>query len=215
MAGAINGFCVAFLDLPPVIVTLATMALFRGFALGITGGDKVSGFPESFTAWGQEHWGFLPRQLPLFVSLSAMTWWLLHRSVFGRYLYAIGANEEAAKFSGVPVRATKMGMYILSGLMAGVAGILYVARFNTAKADAAIGAELEVITAVLLGGTPIRGGEGSLTGTLLALLLLSTLRRGLDLARVGVEQQAIVIGALLIVAVALGRRGREKENPAG
>jgi rhamnose transport system permease protein len=104
------------------------------------------------------------------------------------------------------VEATKFWLYVVSGLMASLAGVLYVARFNTAKADAAMGAELDVITAALLGGTPITGGEGSLVGTMLALLLLSTLRRGLDMAQVGVEQQAILIGAILIAAVAFGQR---------
>ncbi len=204
--GSVNGACIAYLRLPPVIVTLATMALFRGLAIGFTRGEKVSGFPEPFLIIGQgQLLGFLPAQLPLFLLTAAVAWFLLHRTVFGRYVFAIGANETAARFSGVPVEATKFGLYVLSGLMAAVAGVLYVARFNTAKADAAMGAELDVITATLLGGTPITGGEGSLGGTLLALLLLSTLRRGLDMAQVGVEQQAILIGLILIFAVALGR----------
>ncbi len=205
--GAVNGFCVANLRLPPVIVTLATMALFRGFAIGLTRGEKVSGFPDAFVFLGQgQLFGFVPAQLPLFLLLAAGTWFVLHRTVAGRYIFAIGANETAAKFSGVPVEATKFWLFVMSGVMAAMAGVLYVARFNTAKADAAIGAELDVITATLLGGTPITGGEGSLVGTVLALLLLSTLRRGLDMAQVGVEQQAILVGGILILAVALGQR---------
>lgn len=204
MMGAVNGACVAYLRLPPVIVTLATMALFRGLAIGVTGGDKVSGFPKGFIDLGQEHfWVVVPNQLPLLLLLSALTWFLLHRTVWGRHLFAVGANETAARFSGVPVEATKFWLYVASGLLSALAGVLYVARFNTAKADAAMGAELDVITAALLGGTPITGGEGSLTGTLLALLLLSTLRRGLDMAQVGTEQQAILVGAILILAVAM------------
>ncbi len=209
LMGAINGACIAYLRLPPVIVTLATMALFRGLAIGITRGEKVSGFPASFLALGQgQIFGVIPAQLPFLVLLAALVWFVLHRTVLGRYIFAIGANETAARFSGVLVEATKFWLYVTSGTMAALAGVLYVARFNTAKADAAMGAELDVITAALLGGTPITGGEGTLMGTLLALLLLSTLRRGLDMAQVGVEQQAILVGTLLIAAVALGRRHR-------
>lgn len=209
--GAVNGFCVAHLRLPPVIVTLATMALFRGLAIGFTRGEKVSGFPQALIALGQGQFlGVIPNQLPLLILLAAIAWFVLHKTVWGRYIFAVGANETAARFSGVPVEATKFWLYTASGLMASLAGVLYVARFNTAKADAAMGAELDVITAVLLGGTPISGGEGSLWGTMLALLLLSTLRRGLDMAQVGVEQQAILIGTILIVAVAVSQKGLPK-----
>ncbi len=205
--GTVNGACIAYLRLPPVIVTLATMALFRGLAIGFTGGEKVSGFSQSFVALGQGQFlGVIPKQLPLLILLALLSWFVLHKTVWGRYIFAIGANETAARFSGVPVERTKFWLYVSSGLMAALAGVLYVARFNTAKADAAIGAELDVITAALLGGTPITGGEGTLVGTMLALLLLSTLRRGLDMAQVGVEQQAILIGAILITSVALGQK---------
>jgi rhamnose transport system permease protein len=208
--GAINGACVAYLRLPPVIVTLATMALFRGLAIGVTGGGKVSGFPEGFLHLGQGQLrGIVPVQLPLLAALAGLTWFVLHRTVWGRHIFAVGANETAARFSGVPIEATKFWLYVASGFFAGLAGVLYVARFNTAKADAQMGAELDVITAVLLGGTPLTGGEGSLTGTLLALLLLCTLRRGLDMLQVGTEQQAILTGALLIAAVALSQWRRK------
>jgi ribose/xylose/arabinose/galactoside ABC-type transport system permease subunit len=205
--GALNGVCIAFLRLPPIIVTLATMTLFRGLAIGITGGEKVSGFPKSFITLGQGYIvHVIPMQLPIFFLLAGIAWFILTKTIWGRYIYAIGANEAAARFSGVPVSYTKFMLFVVSGLMSSLAGILYVARFNTAKADAALGSELDVITASLLGGTPITGGEGSLMGTVLGLLLLSTLRRGLDLAQVGVEQQAIVVGIILICAVALGKR---------
>ncbi len=205
--GTVNGVCIAYLRLPPVIVTLATMALFRGLAIGFTGGEKVSGFPQSFVALGQGQFlSVIPKQLPLLILLALLSWFVLHRTVWGRHIFAIGANETAARFSGVPVERTKFWLYVASGLMASLAGVLYVARFNTAKADAAMGAELDVITAALLGGTPITGGEGTLIGTMFALLLLSTLRRGLDMAQVGVEQQAILIGAILIASVALGQK---------
>jgi ribose/xylose/arabinose/galactoside ABC-type transport system permease subunit len=205
--GALNGVCIAFLRLPPIIVTLATMTLFRGLAIGITGGEKVSGFPKSFITLGQGYIAHvIPMQLPIFFLLAGIAWFILTKTIWGRYIYAIGANEAAARFSGVPVSYTKFMLFVVSGLMSSLAGILYVARFNTAKADAALGSELDVITASLLGGTPITGGEGSLMGTVLGLLLLSTLRRGLDLAQVGVEQQAIVVGIILICAVALGKR---------
>ncbi|MCS7192091.1 MAG: ABC transporter permease [Armatimonadetes bacterium] len=205
--GAVNGICVAYLRLPPVIVTLATMALFRGLAIGFTGGEKVSNFPKSFIDIGQGQFlSVIPKQLSIFLLIAFVAWFLLQRTVLGRYIFAIGANETAAKFSGVPVEATKFGLYVVSGLMAAIAGVLYVARFNTAKADAALGAELDVITATLLGGTAITGGEGNLIGTMFALLLLSTLRRGFDMTQVGVEQQAILIGAILIAAVAISQK---------
>ncbi|MCS7224628.1 MAG: ABC transporter permease [Armatimonadetes bacterium] len=222
--GSLNGLFVAFLRFPAVVVTLATMALFRGLAMGLTGGAKVSGFPDGLIQFGQGQIFFIPYPLFLFGAIALLAGFALHRTVWGRYLFAIGAGETAARFSGVPVNGIRFSLFVLSGLCSGLASVVYVARFNTAKADAAMAAEMDVITAALLGGTPLTGGTGTLLGTIVGLLLLSSLRRGLDLMVVGTEQQAVIIGAILIVAVAAGqvsvsfrrllplKRGKEPEG---
>ncbi len=200
--GALNGLFIAILRLPAVVVTLATMALYRGLAMGTTAGQKVSGFPESLIRFGEGAFLLIPYPVWLLLLLMALGGLILNRTVWGRFVIACGANETVARFSGVPVSAIRFGLFVFSGFCSALASIVYVARFNTAKADAGLGWELDVIAATLLGGTPLTGGSGSLAGTLMGLILLSSLRRGLDLMAIGTEQQAVIVGAILIGAVA-------------
>jgi rhamnose transport system permease protein len=204
--GAFNGLLITRLGLPPLIVTLATMALFRGLALGLSHAEPVHGFPESFTDLGQGYFSVgplaIPVQLPIFVVVVVLGGIYVSRSVWGRWLYAIGRNEVAAGLAGVPVGTLKLAAYTATGLLTGLAAVIFVARVSTAKADAGTGLELDVITACVLGGVSIFGGEGSVWGATIGLFLVAVTRRGMDLARVPTAHQSIILGLLLIAAVA-------------
>jgi rhamnose transport system permease protein len=205
MAGALNGVFVAWIRVHPLIVTLATLAAFRGIAEGISLGKPISGFPETF-AWVSRGRIFLlpiPGIIVLIAAVSAIL--VLSKTPFGRFLYAIGHNETGARFSGIQVNRIKFILYALSGTAAGICAVLYVARRNTAKADIATGMELDVITAVVLGGTSIFGGRGSIIGTLLGVLMIHEVREFVSWRWNQDELNLVVIGTLLIVAVLLNR----------
>lgn len=202
-AGAANGAMVAWARIPPLIVTLATLAIYRGLALGISQAQPVFDYPEAFYVMGQGYVGPVPVQFLIFTAAAVAVGCLLALTKYGRAIYAIGASEEAARLSGTPVGTAKLLLYMFSGLMSGLAAVIYVSRVSTAKADAGLGYELDVISAVVLGGTSVAGGEGSVLGTVLGLLIISALRNGLTLAGNPAEIQAVVIGCLLITAVGL------------
>lgn len=205
IAGLANGAFVAYVRMPPLIVTLATMALYRGIALGVGAHSPVSDFTTDYYNLGQAYYTVLgiiqiPQQLPILLVAVVAVAIVLHHTVFGRHVYAIGHNERAAWFAGVPVARTKLILYTFAGLMAGLAGAVFMSRVATAKADAGTLMELDVITVCVLGGVSIYGGRGTILGTILGLLVVSTLVRGLTLARVPFEDQKIVLGAVLITA---------------
>jgi rhamnose transport system substrate-binding protein/rhamnose transport system permease protein len=211
--GTLNAVLVARLGIPPLIVTLGTLSLFRGIAEGITqGAMNYTGFPGGFLQIGQGYlWGVLPAQLPIFLMVFAAYIVLVHRSVVGRALYAIGFSPGGARFAGIPV-ARRVGLvYVLSGLVSSVAGIIYVAHLGQARSDAGSGYELDAITAVVLGGTSVFGGRGTLGGTLLGLFALAVLRNGLRLAALPSELAGVLTGALLLATIAVDRlRGIER-----
>jgi len=185
------------------VVTLGTLALFRGLAFVVLGDRSVSEFPQGFTDFGFNTvpGTLIPWPAILFAVLAVVTFFVLHRSWIGRQLYAIGNNSEAARFSGVDVDRIKIGLFVASGTLAALAGVVFTARFASARPDNALGFELDVITAVLLGGVSIFGGRGTLVGVVLGLFLIGALRNSLGLADVGAERQSILIGTLLIVSV--------------
>ena len=205
--GALNAILVARLGIPPLIVTLGTFSLFRGIAEGITlGAVNYTGFPASFLAVGQGYlWGFVPTQLPIFLAVFAGYALLLHRSIIGRALYAIGFSAAGARYAGIPVVRRLALVYLLSGLSASVAAIVYVAHLGQARSDAGSGYELDAITAVVLGGTSVFGGRGTLFGTVLGLFALSVLRNGLRLAALPSELAGVLTGTLLLVTIAIDR----------
>ena len=210
LGGAANGFAIAELGMPALVVTLATLAIYRGLAVGITGGQSISDFPDA-TGWlGQENAGPFPNQLLLLVLLTAIAAAVLYRSPYGRYLFSIGGNETACRLAGVPVDRVRFCNYLISGAMAGLAAVVYVSRLGTARPDAGAGMELDVISAVVLGGTDVAGGEGGIVGTILGLLILSVLRSGLDMVNFPQERQPVLIGALLIATIALDRLIRRR-----
>lgn len=212
--GLANGLLVGVLNLPSLAVTLGTLAAYRGLAYVVLGGNARSGFPTSFTNIGG---GYISNELPVallvLIGLAAVLGFVLHATRFGRYLYAIGSNREAARFSGIPVTRVRVTIFVLSGLMAGVAAIVYLGFFGSVQADAASGSELvNVVTAVVLGGVDIFGGSGSMLGVLLALILIAVLRNGMQLANVGGATQDIVIGGLLIGAILAGNLVRAAQG---
>ncbi len=210
--GALNGLLVAEFKIPPLIVTLGSFSAFRGIAEGIThGATNYSGFSPRFLFLGQGYVLGVPAQLPIL--LIAITGYavLLHRSVIGRALYAIGFAGNGARYAGIPVVRRIGLMYFLSGLAASVAAIVYVAHLGQAKSDAGTGYELDAITAVVLGGASVAGGRGTILGTVLGLFSISILQNGLHLAALPSELTGILTGTVLVLTIALDRmRGRAK-----
>jgi rhamnose transport system permease protein len=205
--GALNAVLVARLGVPPLIVTLGTYSLFRGLAEGYTAGVRnFTDFPDAFLFLGHGRLpGGVPAQLPLLVVAAVFFWLLLHRTGAGRGLRAIGFSPEGARHAGIPVARRLALVYVLSGLAAGVAATVYAARLGQAKADAGTGFELTAITAVVLGGTSIFGGRGTVHGTLLGLVAVAVLQNGLRLADQPAELAGVTTGVLLIAAIGAGR----------
>jgi len=205
--GTLNAYLIARLGIPSLIVTLGTFSLFRGIAEGIThAAVNYTGFPPRFLALGQGYlWGVIPAQLPIFLVVLAGYIVLLHRSVIGRALYAIGFTQAGARYAGIPV-AKRVGLvYVLSGLVSSLAAIVYVAHLGQARSDAGNGYELDAITAVVLGGTSVFGGRGTLVGTVLGLFSISVLRNGLRLAALPSELAGVLTGTLLVATIAIDR----------
>ena len=204
--GLFNGVLVGVLHLPSLAVTLGTLAAYRGLAFVILGSEGITGFPQGFTRLGNGYVGSsaVPVGLAIFVAAALVFAVVLHGTRFGRYVYAIGSNREAARFSGVPVDRVRVTLYALSGLMAAVAGLLYASYFATAQADAATVALLDVVAAVVLGGVNIFGGSGTILGVFLAVVLIAVLRNGMGLANIAGDTQSIVIGGLLLGAILVG-----------
>ena len=210
-AGLFNGLFITLLDLHPLVVTLGTFALFQGLAYGLTKAEAISDFPGWFAYFGQAYFGPVPLQLFVFILAVVVVWLILSRTSFGRYVYAIGNNEEAARFSGVPVRKVKLALYAGIGLLVAMASVIYTSRVYTARGDSGLGLELDVISAVVLGGASIYGGSGTIGGTVLGVLIIATLRNGLVLAGVPSTWQVFVLVILLRVAVFLNEFFRRRE----
>lgn len=212
--GGLNAALIARLRIPPLIVTLGTFSLFRGLAEGLTGGIRnYSNFPERFLFLGQGAFGPVPAQLPVLVAAAIVVGLLLHRMAIGRSLRAIGYSPEGALYAGIPVGRRLVLVYVLSGIAAGLSAVVYVARLGQAKADAGTGFELIAITAVVLGGTSIFGGSGTVHGTLLGLLALAILQNGLRLSDQPAELAGILTGVLLLGAI--GARSLLSERKRG
>lgn len=203
LAGLFNGLVIVKLNLPSLAVTIGTLALFRGLAYVLLGDRAVADFPPAYTAFGMNNLGNTFIALPfLIVAACAVVFTLLlQATAFGRSLYAIGANSTAAAFSGIDVAKIKLRLFVLSGAMSALAGIVYTLRFTSARGDNGEGFELSVIAAVLFGGVSIFGGRGSMYGVLLSLLIVGILKNALTLADVSSETLTIVTGALLLASV--------------
>jgi len=206
VGGAVNGWFIARLGLPSLVVTLATLIGFRGLARVMVEDRGITDFPDWFDALGQQGLiGPIPFALIAFVVLFVVLYVVLERSGFGRLTYVIGSNRDVAEFAGVNTARHKMILFIASGVVSAFAGLLYAARVGAVRGDVAMGFELDVITIVLLGGASIFGGSGTLVGTLLATLIVLNLRNGMALMNVTGHIQTGVIGLLLIASVLVPR----------
>lgn len=202
LAGAFNGFWIAYVGLPSLVVTLAGLIGYRGLARVFLEDRSIGNFPEWFNRLGQKPLiGPFPLALIVFFVLAIAAIIILQYSGFGRYVYVIGNNREVARFSGVKVRRIKMILFIASGTISALAGLLFAARLGSVRGDLAYGFELDIITMVLLGGVSIFGGSGTIYGVLLSILIILNLRNGMSLANLTGHVQTGVIGALLILSV--------------
>lgn len=211
LAGLLNGYLIAKVKLPALVVTLGTFAFYRGIAYVLLGDQAARGYPAAFTYLGQ---GKLfgspaPFSLAVFLFFTIIFGLVLHKTIFGRFLYAIGSNQEACRYSGVAVARIKMTIYVVSGLMAALAGVVMAARFGSTRPDIGLGLELDVITATVLGGVDIFGGSGTMIGAVLSLVLIGIMRFGMSLMNIQGQVQSIAIGLLLIMAILLPNVGRK------
>ncbi|MDA7618781.1 ABC transporter permease, partial [Verrucomicrobia bacterium] len=210
LCGALNGWFITRMQVHPLIITLATMAAYRGVAEGISRARPVSGFPSSFAWLGQGLWLGIPVAGWLFLGLLVVMLWMMHARSFGTHVYAIGLNSTATRFSGIRVDRMLLAIYTFSGGVSALAAILLVARRNTAKADMGMGMELGVITAVVIGGVSIFGGRGSLLGTCLGILLIHETREFVSWHWNRDELNLLALGALLILSVVFQKLLRHK-----
>jgi rhamnose transport system permease protein len=203
LCGALNGFLVTRLGLPSLAVTIGTLALYRGLAFVVLGDQAVTDFPDNFLSLGQG--SFAGTQIPnptiLFVVLAVVFGVTLHRTAVGRAIFAIGANDEAARFAGLRVKRIKFWLFVASGAVSALAGFVYTMRFGSARGDNGTGLELSVVACVLLGGVSIFGGRGHLPGVIVAVFLLGTIRNALTLNNVSSDALTIVTGGLLLLSV--------------
>ncbi len=209
LGGGINAALITRLGLPPLIVTLGTFSLFRGLAEAFTSGTRAyTGFPESFLALGNSFYLGVPMQAWIFGGVAIGVWLLVHRTTFGRSFRAIGFAPEGARYAGIPVDRRIALAYTLAGAVAGLAAVIFVSRVTEARANAGVGYELAAITAVVLGGTSIFGGVGSVHGTLLGVAAVAILANGLSrilsIMAISRELSGMLTGALLLLALAAG-----------
>jgi len=213
IAGGLNGWLVTRYKLPSIVVTIGTLSLYRGLALVALGDKAISGYPEAFSTLGNAYvgeligvrWLVLPIEFAILLLCAVAVGVVLHRTVLGRRLYAVGANPVAARFSGIAADRYRMGLFVFAGLMAALAAIMLTGRIGSTRPNIAMGWELDAITMVILGGVAIEGGRGSIVGTMLAVLLLGLFTFAMGMANVTGIVMSMVIGALLIVSMVLPR----------
>ncbi|ABS16273.1 ABC transporter permease [Brucella anthropi] len=204
VCGAINGGLVAGLKLPSIVVTIGTMSLFRGISYIVLGDQAFGGYPASFAYFGQGYvFWVISFEFALLVLFAALSGILLHATSFGRRVYAIGNNEFAARFSGIPVEKTKFVLFLMTGVMSGIAAVCLTSRLGSTRPSIAQGWELEVVTMVVLGGVSILGGSGTIVGVVIAAFVMGLVTFGLGLLNVPGIVMSIFIGLLLIVTISL------------
>ena len=200
--GFLQGFAITRLKVPPFVVTLGGMSAFRGAALLVAGGGPISGFTPDYTWWGQGRIGPVPVPVIIFIAFAILAHVVLHYTRYGRQVYAVGGNPEAARLSGLNVRRVTLSVYVIMGFFAGLGAFVLSARLNSAEAVAGTGYELTVIASVVIGGTSLFGGAGSIFGTVIGTILIGVLLNGLVLMNVSSYIQQIIIGIIIVLAVA-------------
>ena len=208
--GWLQGFSITRLKVPPFVVTLGGLSVFRGLALQIAGGGPISGFDQSYVWWGQGRIGPVPVPVIVFLLFAAAAHIVLTYTRFGRQVYAVGGNPEAARLAGLPVRRILVLVYTIVGFFAGLAGFVLSARLNSSEAVAGIGYELTVIASVVIGGTSLFGGQGGVAGTVVGSILIGVLINGLVLMNVSPYVQQIIIGVIIVAAVAFDQFAKSR-----
>lgn len=210
VAGGVNGALVAWARIPPFLVTLAGLTAYRGLALIATGGTPIIKFEGDFRVLGQGFlWGVpIPVVIMAAVMLAAHV--VLTRTAFGAHVFAVGGNEEASRLSGVSVAATKLWVYVITGWLTGLAGMVLAARLSSAQPNTGEGFELDAITAVVLGGTSLMGGRGTIWGTMVGALIIGVLNNGFNLLAVDAYYQLVAKGTIIILAVLLDQRLKKR-----
>lgn len=212
-AGAVNGLLIVYGKVPPFVATLAMLSVARGLTLVLSDGQPVSGFPDWFRALGTvDLFGIIPGVVILVVVLYAIGAFYLKYRPSGRSIYAVGGNEEVARLSGVNVGLLKLRVYTIAGALAGLGGLVLTSRLNSAQPTAGAGLELDVIAAVVIGGTSLSGGVGTVIGTLIGALIIGVLRNGLNLLDVSSFWQQVVIGVVIAGAVMVDTLGRRRSR---
>lgn len=208
--GIINGLLISKGKLQAFIVTLATMTIFRGATLVFTSGTPISKLPEKFVEIGNGKLFFIPIPVIITVIVLIISIYILTQTRFGRYLYALGGNEDSARLSGINTTKIKTLVYVISGFASSIAGIIIASRIGSASPNAGTSFELDAIAAVVIGGTSLAGGEGKITGTIIGALIIGVLNNGLNLMNVSPFYQSIVKGLVILIAVLLDKKGRKK-----
>lgn len=199
--GLVNGVLVAAIKVPPFVVTLGMLSVARGLTLIFSDGRPIPNLSDAFTWIGAGQVAYVPVPILVLLLVFLIGWTVLNYTTFGRYVYAVGGNEKAARTSGVSTRIIVGSTYVISGLLAGLAGIVLSARTTAALPQAGIGYELDAIAAVVIGGTSLAGGRGSLLGTLIGALIIGTINNGMDLMGVSSYYQQVLKGTIIVVAV--------------
>ncbi|MGL5244119.1 MAG: ABC transporter permease [Sarcina sp.] len=210
VVGLINGLLISKGKLQAFIATLATMTIFRGVTLVFTNGTPISRLPEAFMKIGNGKVGFIPVPVIITIVVFGVAAYVLSQTRLGRYVYALGGNEDSARLSGINTDKIKTLVYVISGFASAIAGVIITSRIGSASPNAGVGFELDAIAAVVIGGTSLAGGEGRISGTLIGALIIGVLNNGLNLMNVSPFYQSIVKGLVILIAVLLDKKSRKK-----
>ena len=201
--GMVNGLLVSRFGVPPFVATLGMLSVARGLTFIYTDGTPIPNLSPAFRTIGQGFVGPVPVPVFIFAGVALLFWWVLKYTTFGRYIYAVGGNERSARTSGVNTRGVLFGAYIIAGSLAGLAGLILTARTTSALPQAGVSYELDAIAAVVIGGTSLSGGTGSVLGTVIGALIIGVINNGLDLLGVSSYYQQVIKGVIIITAVLL------------
>ncbi|WRS30122.1 ABC transporter permease [Actinomycetaceae bacterium MB13-C1-2] len=210
LAGALNGFLISEVDIAPIIATLGVMTALRGIAYIITGGLPIYGLPESFSLLGQGYFLGIPVPVFFLVAAFALGWFLLSKTTFGRSVYGIGGNAEATRLAGISIRKVTYKIYVFAGVLYAIAGLILLSRANSGQPKAGDGYEMDVITACVLGGISVAGGQGRISGVIYGVLIMGVLTNGMIMMNVNEYWQWVVKGVVLLGAVAIDRMSRKR-----
>lgn len=208
--GYLNGVLVTLAKMPPLIVTLAVQGILYGVCYIITNSHSIAGFPDSFRFIGQGHIGILPVPVLLVILAFLIGWFILNKTYFGRYIYAIGGNDEVARLSGIRVDRVRRLVYMLGGLFAGISGVVFLSRLMSGQANTGNGFEMDVLTALVLGGVSISGGSGKIFNAVVGIAIIGVLNNGLVLINVNDHVQEVIKGVVLVAAVAFDCLSKNK-----